>query len=260
MDDLILEKNLKETLNKKSEEIGGSLADQRIRTRVFEAIEEEKNMKHRNWKKTAVAAAAICILGTMTAVGVGRPAFIMSGSSRNEIVRDYDQAVQMQEGYDGRVKSVEGFSNGYTFKEAVPKHEETQDEGKNRLDQGMSMAFTYEKEGMEDVERSGSRLFVGMQDESSADQVMTLEDGTVLSYSSTVNKFVPPDYEITEEEKKLQEEGKLNVAYGSDEVEVMTSAAVTWEQEDISYCLFTFEESMSAEELLSMAKEVAEQE
>ena len=260
MDDLILEKNLKETLNKKSEEIGGSLADQRIRTRVFEAIEEEKNMKHRNCKKTVVAAAAICILGTMTAVAGGRPAFILSGSSRNEIVRDYDQAVQMQEGCDGRVKSVEGFSNGYTFKEAVPKHEETQDEGKNRLDQGMSMAFTYEKEGMEDVELSGSRLFVGMQDESSADQVMTLEDGTVLSYSSTVNKFVPPDYEITEEEKKLQEEGKLNVAYGSDEVEVMTSAAVTWEQEDISYCLFTFEESMSAEELLSMAKEVAEQE
>ena len=246
MDDLILEKNLKETINKKSEEIGGSLADQRIRTRVFEAIEEEKNMKHRNWKKTAVAAAAICILGTMTAVAVGRPAFILSGSSRNEIVRDYGQAVQMQEGYDGRVKSVEGFSNGYTFKEAVPKHEETQDEGKNRLDQGESMAFTYEKEGMED--------------KSSADQVMTLEDGTVLSYSSTVNKFVPPDYEITEEEKKLQEEGKLNVAYGSDEVEVMTSASVTWEQEDISYCLFTFEESMSAEELLSMAKEVAEQE
>ena len=139
MDDLILEKNLKETLNKKSEEIGGSLADQRIRTRVFEAIEEEKNMKHRNWKKTAVAAAAICILGTMTAVAVGRPAFILSGSSRNEIVRDYGQAVQMQEGYDGRVKSVEGFSNGYTFKEAVPKHEETQDEGKNRLDQGVSM-------------------------------------------------------------------------------------------------------------------------
>ena len=212
-------------------------------------------MKHRNWKKTAVAAAAICILGTMTAVAVGRPAFILSGSSRNEIVRDYGQAVQMQEGYDGRVKSVEGFSNGYTFKEAVPKHEETQDEGKNRLDQGVSMAFTYEKEGMEDVELSGSRLFVGMQDKSSADQVMTLEDGTVLSYSSTVNKFVPP-----EEEKKLQEEGKLNVAYGSDEVEVMTSASVTWEQEDISYCLFTFEESMSAEELLSMAKEVAEQE
>ena len=27
MDDLILEKNLKETLNKKSEEIGGSLAE-----------------------------------------------------------------------------------------------------------------------------------------------------------------------------------------------------------------------------------------
>ena len=69
-----------------------------------------------------------------------------------------------------------------------------------------------------------------------------------------------PEEEAKALQKKLQEEGKLNVAYGSDEVEVMTSAAVTWEQEDISYCLFTFEESMSAEELLSMAKEVAEQE
>ncbi len=259
MDDLILEKKLKETLNKKSEEIGGSLADQRIRTRVFEAIEEEKNMKHKNWKKTAVAAAAICILGAMTAVAVGRPAFILSSSSHNEIVRDYGKAVQMQQGHDSRVKSVEGFSNGYTFKEAVPKYEETQDEGKNRLEQGVSMAFTYEKKGMKEVELSGSRLFVGMDGGNAPDQVMTLEDGTVLSYSSTINKFVPPDYEITEEEKKLQEEGKLNVAYGSDAVEVMTSAAVSWEQDDIHYCLFTFEENMSAEELLSMAKEVAEQ-
>lgn len=165
----------------------------------------------------------------------------------------------MQQGHDSRVKSVEGFSNGYTFKEAVPKYEETQDEGKNRLEQGVSMAFTYEKKGMKEVELSGSRLFVGMDGGNAPDQVMTLEDGTVLSYSSTINKFVPPDYEITEEEKKLQEEGKLNVAYGSDAVEVMTSAAVSWEQDDIHYCLFTFEENMSAEELLSMAKEVAEQ-
>ena len=186
MNDLILEKKLKETLNKKSEEIGGSLADQRIRTRVFEAIEEEKNMKHKNWKKTAVAAAAICILGAMTAVAVGRPAFILSSSSHNEIVRDYGKAVQMQQGHDSRVKSVEGFSNGYTFKEAVPKYEETQDEGKNRLEQGVSMAFTYEKKGMKEVELSGSRLFVGMDGGNAPDQVMTLEDGTVLSYSSTV--------------------------------------------------------------------------
>lgn len=130
MDDLILEKNLKETLNKKSEEIGGSLADQRIRTRVFEAIEEEKNMKHRNWKKTVVAAAAICILGTMTAVAVGRPAFILSGSSRNEIVRDYDQAVQMQEGYDGRVKSVEGFPTVIPLRRQSPSMRRPRMKGK----------------------------------------------------------------------------------------------------------------------------------
>ena len=63
MDDLILEKKLKETLNKKSEEIGGSLADQRIRTRVFEAIEEEKNMSEfLNLK--SIDISSITIIGT----------------------------------------------------------------------------------------------------------------------------------------------------------------------------------------------------
>ena len=42
MDDLILEKNLKETLNKKSEEIGGSLADQRIRTEFLKPLRRKK--------------------------------------------------------------------------------------------------------------------------------------------------------------------------------------------------------------------------
>ena len=118
------------------------------------------------------------------------------------------------------------------------------------------MAFWYEKEGEEDILVSGSRISLG--ETGTPDAVLALEDGTELYYSKLVNKFVPPDYEITEEEKKLQEEGKLNVAYGSQEVEIKNSESVFWRQNGVSYCLFRFGDELNAEEMLAMAREIAE--
>lgn len=44
----------------------------------------------------------------------------------------------------------------------------------------------------------------------------------------TVNKFVPENYELTDENKKAQKEGYFNLVYGSDEIEVMISYMVEW--------------------------------
>lgn len=256
MDDSILEKKIRETLEKKSEEARvDALTSQRIRAKVYEAIEEERNMKHKNWKKVAVAVAAICIMGSITAVALTKPKYFSSHSSHNEVVTDYEEAKKMQAGFDGAVKVVEKFSNGYEFKEAVPKYESAHDEEHNVLETGTGMSFTYEKDGQPDVILSADRM---SWPEENADESMTLEDGTELRFQRMENKFVPPDYEPTEEELKLQEEGKLNIGYGSSEIQTMVSASVTWKQDDVRYCLFTFNENMTAEEFLQMAKEVAE--
>ena len=60
----------------------------------------------------------------------------------------------------------------------------------------------------------------------------TCEDGTELCFYKLTNKFVPADYELTEEDKKAQEDGNFNLAYGSDKVEVMTSYTVEWNWTD----------------------------
>ena len=126
MDDSILEKKIRAALEKKSEEARvDALTSRRIRANVYERIEEERNMKHRNWKKTVVAAAAICVFGTITAVAIKKPAYTSSHSSLNEVVRDYEAAENMMHGFDASVKVVEEFSNGSKFKEAVPKYEAT---------------------------------------------------------------------------------------------------------------------------------------
>lgn len=256
MDNSVLEKKIKETLEKKAEAVRvNGLASQRFRAAVYERIEEEADMKHRNWKKTILAAAAICVLGSMTAIAVARPAFLTGSSSMAEAVYDYETARSMQEGYDGSVKTVEEFSNGYQFRYAVPEYGSSQDENYQTLDTETTMNFIYGKEGLPDVTLFNSRLSAPSE---SADETMVLEDGTELRYSRLANKFVPPDYEPTEEEVKLQEEGKLNIGYGSDEIQETVSVHVSWSQDGVTYSLLTFNENMGAEEMFQMAKEVAE--
>ena len=258
MDDSILEKKLREALRRKSEEVlSDARTEQRIRTKVYEAIEEERNMKHRNWKRTAVVAAAICVLGSITAVALGKPAYFVGHSSINEVVRDYEEAAAMQKQYDAAVKAPERFSNGYEFKEAVPQYQSSKDADGNTLETGTSMNFIYAKDGAEDVTLFNDRLSRA-GDTGAADETLVLGDGTVLSFTKLVNKFVPPDYTPTEEELKLCEEGKLNIGYGSDTIQVKTSVHVNWTQDDVNYSLFSFSDRMTAEEFLQMAQEIAE--
>lgn len=256
MDDSILEKKIRETLEKKSKEARvDTLTSQRIQAKVYEAIEEERNMKHKNWKKAVIAAAAICIMGSITAVALTKPKYVSSHSYTNEEVKSYEEAKNMQAGYDAAVKSVEKFSNGYEFEWAVPKYEASHDEDHNELETWTSMSFTYGRGDDPKVSLSADRMTWPAEN---ADKIMTLEDGTELKFHRLNHKFVPPDYEPTEEEIKLQDEGKLNIGYGSSEVEVKVSVSVSWKQNDICYCLFSFNENMSADEMLQMAKEIAE--
>lgn len=258
MDDFILEERIKETLQHKAGEVHvDAVRRQRIETKVYQRIEEENRMKNTNWKKTAVVAAAICILGSISAMALGRATSIVSYSSREEMVTDFSQAASMQKGYNSQVKVVENFSNGYKFAEAMPTYEEEKDEKGNTLLKQTQMSFRYVKEGRDSVSFSGGPS-TAANTGSPDDQVLKLENGVELRYSTLHSKFVPVDYQATEEELALAKAGKLNLGYGNDKVEEMDSSSVSWKEGDISYTLFTFDSSMTADEMLQMAKEIVE--
>lgn len=257
MDDFILEKELRETLKNKSRHVcEDGLAGRRIRENVYARIGEEKKMRRKSWTKVAVAAAAICLFGSITAMALGRASFIVGHSSVNESVTDYNEAAALLADLNKAAKSVESFSNGYTFKSATPVYMEAQDENQQAIGEETAVSFVYGKEGMPDIEVMADRIEM-TGELSEPDATLTLEDGTTLEYKKIQNKFVPPDYEITEEEKKLQDEGKLNVGYGSDEIEEVVSSNVTWKQNGLNYSMFLFGEEPGADELLGMAKELA---
>ena len=261
MDDFILESKIRETLEKKSDEAcADAFAARRIRAKVYQRLEEAEYMKKRNWKKMAVVTVAICVFGSMTVLGLGKTVSITSGSSPKNAIKSYAAAEAKQNSLDAEVKMVEKFSNGYAFKEAMPVEETGRDENGNVTGEGTTLSWRYVKDGMADVSVYSSRMSFGNENE--ADVEMVLEDGTVLRYSTMMNKFVPNGYEITEEEKELMEAGKLNIGFGGpdDTIQEKVSSSVLWEQDGILYHVFTFSDEMSAEEMFGMAQEIAESE
>ena len=257
MDNFILEKKIKETLEKQSEHVPMDfLTDGRMKKQVFEEIEEAQTMKHGNWKRTVIAAAAICVLGSMTALGLGRATVMVGHSSNQNEIHSYEEARTAQANYNGNFAFPEKFSNGYQFKAAVPVHNEMQDDEGNVLGTETSLNVTYGNDGKEDVMLSAEEQV--LEDSKDREPSLTLEDGTELYYSELNNKFVPPDYEATEEELKQQEEGTLNLAYGNDTVEVISSHMVSWSRNGLHYVLFQFGNDLSQEEFLTMAQEAAE--
>lgn len=255
MDDPILEERLKKMFESRAGELPDeSLREVRIRKRVYEQIErEETHMKRGFMKKAVIAVAAICVFGSMTAFAIGNIAGVTSHSDRRDEVHTYEQALKLQEEHGPKVNFPEQFSNGYTFESAVPVNYETSDKDGNKLGKGIHLDITYGKEGMEPITFSAE---VGLDGGSAPTDVKTCGDVMELRFYKTVNKFVPANYELTEEDKKAQEAGNFDLAYGSDEIEITTSCMVEWDMDGQGYSLFKFGEELSAEEMFAMAEEI----
>ena len=82
--------------------------------------------------------------------------------------------------------------------------------------------------------------------------------GVSVSYLETTMKVVPPDYELTEQDKKDMENPNFGISYGSDEVKVQEVHSMEWRTEDQAYSLVDITGTAGAEEMFSMAEEIIE--
>lgn len=255
MDDPILEEKLKNMFEKRADELPEDPGrEARIRRNVYQQIESEGNfMKKGIMKKTVVALAAICVLGSMTTFAVGKITGVTSHSSSYDEVYTYEKALELQKKHGPAVNFPEEFSNGYTFSSAVPEYYETNDDSGNKVSTGSDLSVTYTKDGKENVTFSAGN---GLGESDTPNEEKTLDDGTTLRFYKTTNKFVPVNYELTEEDRQAQEAGHFNLAYGSDKVEIQTSYMVEWDMNGQGYYLFKFGEDLSADEMFGMAEEI----
>ena len=228
----------------------------RMRRRVHERIKEESGMRRWSMRKMVVAAAAICVFGSMTAIAAGKIASVTSHSTHAEEITQYSQLTAMEEQIGVKTGVLQEFSNGFAFANAMPVYSQAEDEEGNAVMSGQGISLTYRKDGMADM-----NIFVeqaGMYEGNAADGAQqTFEhNGITLGYNEVHYRFVPGDYEVPEGEKKLVEQGDIVISYGSDQVEDRISKSIIWEQGDKVYSLMAFDSSMGAEEFYEMACEM----
>ena len=118
-----LEEQIGRALCSRAESIQVTSADtERMRRSVHRKIEEESGMKKWNMKRVFVVAAAICVLGTITAVAAGKVAYTSAGGSHLDDFT-YDKLGEMETKLGYTTNAPEVFSNGYRFDMGMPTHQ-----------------------------------------------------------------------------------------------------------------------------------------
>lgn len=223
--------------------------------KIHRRIEEETGMRKKwSWKKVMVIAAAVCVIGSVTAIAAGRIVGVESHSSWKEAVNQYSDAQKMGEELNLALPVPETFSNGYTFQSALPVHASGEDEEGNEVKEWTGMNLVYRKDGQPDLNVSVEQV-PDMGEYGAGDETFEY-NGIRLVYNKEHYRFVPPEYQVSEEEQAQMDAGELVISYGSPEVEDNEIQSLVWQEDGISYTLMLFDSAATSSELVQMAEEI----
>lgn len=239
-------------------ECDGLTVSQDLKDRIDKKIltsQEAGNMKHLSAKKVVIGVVVGCLLLSGGVFAAGRVMSVSSHSDWRDGCKSYSGMEQQEKKLGYAVDSVEQFTNGYQFAKAVVGETQGKDQDKNQVYTNKFMNIEYARETEPTVSLYVEKPVVTFIDTKPAEATRVCGDIT-LYYVSGTYKFVPPDYELTAEDKANQEKDNYFISYGSDEVEIQKCSEVIWVKEGIQYQLIGFDLNLSADEMFDMAEEV----
>lgn len=231
----------------------------RIDEEIYNSQKEAGIMKHLSVKRFVIGAAAACLLVGGGAYAAGHAVYYSSGHNMFDTYKSYADMDQGEKELGYAVDSVEAFTNGYQFTEMYVDDVDAWDEAGNKAYTFPEMTIHYEKEGAPYMYLAIHKPVEGIERSKDADAARTCGDIT-LYYDEYTYKFVPPDYELTEEDKENEARDDYYISYGSEEVEIRQSTGVTWEKDGVFYNLAGMDLGLGADEMFDMAEQILGQE
>lgn len=228
-----------------------------MQKRIIEKVKKTNYRKDGHYMKSKkkislIAIAAALVLGATVFAASGIVTTWISSSSSNPEYKSLPSAEQVKSDIGYEPVLIDTFENGYTFKNGSVINNNLADESGNSVEKFKSVSFEYEKNG-DRVIFSQDKFNSELDTEG---EIISSVSGTDIYYFSYTNKFVPPDYKMTDEDKKAEENGELVFSYGSSEVKISEIQSVTWRNNDIQYQLMQIDGKLSADDLVSMAEEI----
>lgn len=233
---------------------------------TLDSLSEKENTKMKKFtvKKGLILAAAISILaiGSAAVATQGTIRSISGNSTSFPNYKTIPAAETLQKDIGITPKIVSEFSNGYAFDGAVKVNNSIDDIEENTRttvvdDNGKEMKY---KSISVKYTKDGGRITLDADPAEYNMDKNTEEtenyNGVSIRYNAFTNKFVPGDYQQTEQDIKDEAEGKYVFSYGTDDIEIHEVQGVTWIQDGIKYHINAMDSLLGQEELIAMAKEI----
>ena len=228
-----------------------------IKNNVLGNINSAPNERKLNVLKTKrmvlIALAATLVLGVT--VFAASNFFITNWVSHSNGEPEYTSlptAKQCHEDVGYVPVLIEKFENGYSFDNGSVVHNSLKDDSGKNVEKFKSLFFRYEKDG--DLVNLTQEKY--KSDVPITGKVIGKVEGITLYSDGYTSKIVPPNYEMTDEDKEAEASGELVFSYGSSEVQIKEVKTVTWEKDGINYSLMQIDGELSENELIKMAEEI----
>jgi len=224
-----------------------------VNSALREISNREDNKMKASWsKKAIITAVAVAAIG-VTAMAAGKVASITGHSSHLEDIYSVDKAEEAAEENGIDIECVDEFSNGLEFVSANIGDQDMNDENGVSLGSYKSLDINYENKD--------AQIFLNIEPKSEyleedSGQLVNAYEGTDIYATEYTNKFVPADYEMTEQDKLDEASGDIVFSYGTDEVEVKHISFVKWSDGDLCYSLMDMDSNLSVDDLTIMAQEI----
>ncbi len=227
------------------------MIDEKFIEEAYTDMNPDKGKK--NFRKIFIIAAAAAVLLCGSAIAANSIITGTIGGSSSiptyEQIPDTD-TVFKDFGFDMNIP--DSFENGYEFISANKGDVADINDSGEKINKRNQLDCEYEKDGEKITLSAYNAAFAGDTEGVLAEEYK----GIGLMFSSHAYKFVPGDYELTEQDKEDEASGKYIFSYGSDDIEITQFSYLSWEQNGVAYSLYAHDTELTQEEMCRMAEEV----
>ena len=217
-------------------------------------------------KIVALTAACLAVLGGCGAA-VGKATGVVTSFSPDTFfskTSDFSRLDTLEKKVGIGVTAVETFSNGYKFDSMDVEDFRTVDDEDRTVGRFKELRIEYVCDNKAQISVNMESALVNghIDDDPSfalrANEMRTV-DGVNIYYNYDVYLGLPASKDIspTEEELKREEtDDHFFISIGSDKRETYYASSAAFDMGDVHYCIMTFDENITSNELFGMAEEI----
>lgn len=218
---------------------------------------KSKVTKVKKGRRLAAMVASFILLGSLTVLGVTMGKSWVGHTNLKYKTFPNQEKILKDVGFTP--KYSESLPGGFEYVNGGTGESKLSDDAGNVLTQTKDVTLGYKREN----EKATLDLSITQVEERFLDnkesQLVGDLNGISLYYYQQDYKFVPENYELTEEDKRAKEAGELEISYGASEISISNVQGLSWYEDGLKYMIMGSDYGFTVEEMIDMATVIIQQ-